>query len=498
MGNSAKKSSDREIVYFAGDIGNKPWDIRSSIYAKGVFYRNVFTQGVYLNEDSELVPGLFSSWTSDPAAKSYTVQFDGEYKFGAKNPVKPQDVEFLYLKVFLTPEDYPPFPFQLNLKGVEKIKKGTPFQSGMCDCIKIKDSQITFYLKKFDPYFLHNLAHYFYPIAPQDSFGPDLFSFKGIPVGSGPYKVSSYDKEKVMAMLELKDSFKNREDFKKSPLRVRFYNSGDIKKIDPDITYDSSIFEEGSRRRRVVGLVPDAIRLISFNFENELGKNSNFREVISLAIDREEIVGDANDRESIYGLILNKKIKIDEPRRRFDKRASKEIVSRHFKDVSDERRKLKALYFGSSQSKKPKIFKLVEKQLSDVGVYVEFSPSDFVDVKRGTHSDVVMTSVGKILPFHDVLYPFFLYSGSNDGLVNNDFLDNKMKSLYEVALGATSADEKKTIVGQLARLHAENFVQVPIFKTFPVVYVKNRIRSLRIGDPLGLVDFSKIEQEEFR
>jgi ABC-type transport system substrate-binding protein len=489
LNNLASGSLNDEITYYAGDLGGEPWGIRSSIYSKGVIYRNVFTQGVYLDENSQLLPGLFSSWESDENKKTYTVKLASNYTYSDGTPVALKDIEFLYIKIFLTEEEYPVFPFQKNLKGSELLSKGSTFKSGMCKCISIDGDKMTFHLKIYDPFFLHKLSHYIFPVAPIDSFDADLFSFKGLPLGSGPYEIVSYDKAKGLTELRLRDRYFSDKNFNGAPSKIHFYNSGKATSVNPDISYESSLMDKSNQYRKVIGKVPDSLKVINFNFENKFGKNIHFRKAVSLAIDRDELTNESLENQSAYGLLLNEDLGIKEPSRAFNIKESRRIVAKHFSGVSSRSAPLKALYYGSSSEDNFVLYSLIEKQLADVGLYIHFQSSNFSELQKGKNHDFVFVALGKFLPYHDYIYPFFVYSGVDQGMVNSDPANDDFRKLYQQVIDSDDLAKQKILVGQLSVLHAENYIQVPLFKSYPVLVVKETISKVMIDNPLSLVEF---------
>lgn len=484
--------SPKEITYYAGNMGKKPWDITSTLYAKGVFYRNVFTQAIYLNEKSELVPGLFLDWSYDKNQKSYTAKVDTSRKYSDGTNIKPEHIEFLYIKIFLTEEDYPIFPFQKNLKGTEKLKKGQKFISGMCECVKAKDDQITFYLKREDPFFLHKLANYFFPISPPDKFSSDLFDFKDLPIGSGAYRVDNYDEEKVLAVLKLREDYARRSEYKRAPETVNFYNFGKVEEIYPDLTYDLLLEKSDRGYRKILGPVPMAIQLIDFNYKNEFGKNQKFREAISLAIDQNEIAEVSDDIKPVDGLILNKDFGVGERPREFNREKAEKIVAKYFSKISSRDKKIRGLYLGSNSAYKPETLKVVERQLSQVGLFVDFTPSSFEDLKRGKDDSVVFWSYGKVLPFYDFLRPFSLYVKQDKNFLTTDPKNEKLVDYYQRAENALTISEKKRLAKELSNIHRENFIQLLLYKKYPAILVSDRINRLEINSPLGIIDFSNV------
>lgn len=427
---------------------------------KGPVIYNIFNHPLAFDKKGAVKPEVIEKWQWNAKKKAYHFYIDKKYKYTNGKPVHPKDIELWLLRSLITSLDRPIFPVHESLIGTEKLKKGSPFKSGMCSCFKvISDSEFEIYIKFENSKFLQDLADYYPPLSPYDQFENDHFNYKGIPLGTGPYKITEYDKEKSFLKLELRNDGMYANATPQAPRYVDFYNSGNPDEIKPDVSGSNKALKWSKDIVRVSSLNPDTITMLNFNFRHKASKDINFRKAVSLAIDREKLQDEGSNRKPYYFLNLNQELGLKEPKRNFDRKTAKEIVEKYFKTLSSPEKKLKAAYYSAKDaSQKPFIYREIEKQLAQIGLYVEFSPNDHKPGSESKLKDVVIESYGKVLPFNDYLYAFLPYSHTEERPFSKiDPADKRYINYYKKAIRAPTESERLKWGKKLADLHVSTF-----------------------------------------
>ncbi|MEM7646153.1 MAG: hypothetical protein AAF203_04520, partial [Pseudomonadota bacterium] len=132
----------RHIIFQAGRIGDKPWDPNASSTVTYNFGGAVFTKPIYVDSSYNVSPGVFKDWKWDFKSKSFTLTIDESLKFDRDRKINAKDVEFAFLKSFLSDFGFYSRASLEDIIGIKSLIGKKKFFSGMCKGIKIlNDSQ---------------------------------------------------------------------------------------------------------------------------------------------------------------------------------------------------------------------------------------------------------------------------------------------------------------------------------------------------------------------
>jgi len=467
MQNDTKTDSAKTITFLTSDNKAKPYNLDATAPAVFGFSSAVFGKAFELGEGYSLAPGFLESWRWDFKEKYYELKIKSGVKFHNGREVEAKDVEFMLLKGFFTPVRLATTAMLANIEGVEVVKSGTPFKSGLVSGVKIVDSKtLRIKLKAPNPSFLYTIARPVPSLVPPEEMAEDLIAFKNLPVGSGPYKVVYSDPDSSLVRLEIVDQ----KAFPKAPKYIQLVADSKFPEIDLAVG-TSTTNPPFKGAVRTVGGKELGTGIISFNYGSKLGRNPKFRQGISLALDRSRIVDGIDsfkDNQELlpkgfWGRLTPKQSRNVPEATRLIKEALQEagVIS------------LKGYIGGPLWVGKP-LDRLME-QLKEVGVDATFEP-----LKKGEYT----------FQPDDTQFPFMVYGVPADFVdplnMFAHFLPNGPKPLeapeksaayveaYEKASKAESLDVRAETMKQVSAEFLRENIAVPVFSAYPVLWVSHQ------------------------
>ena len=460
------KNPSRHLVVQLGITGRKPWHHLASYHTKAHFRSAVFDQLLHIDRSYKISPGLILDWKWVEKSKSYIFTIDRSQRFDSSRILKVEDIEFALVKNFISNHPNSDKRLYTEIKGTDKLKIGQKFKSGMCDGIKkLDDSRLEIVLSQSNPTFLYTMGAMSTFIAPIEDFKDDYFTFKGIPRGTGPYKIAWSSPNDSQVRLERKKINKEIIDSTRYPLSIDIYDHGEAKlrKVDLAAGAGTNGLEEEDGYEFVANSIPTIVQMLDFNFDNQYGQNKKFRKAVSLAINRKEIFKGYKNTTEVHELVPTGYYGRSNGKFEHNPEKAKKIVKSHFLNSFSPKKPLLGFFHGKKGNKKlPKYIKAIQKQLSDVGIYIDFIGSEIVPFKS-LPQNYVMGSFGNITSFVDPLAPFSMYLVEGSDLVGNaDQSDQKAKDLYKKAAKATTQEERAKFISQLSSHFQKNFIALPL------------------------------------
>ena len=345
--------------------GSSPYAENAGGDVLSTFNRAVLGQLILSTSSYELEAGLLKSWKWNKKDGSYDLFLREGLTFHDGSPVKSDDLEFALLRGFFTKNRSFYQIYLGNILGVDSIKPGTPFSTGLISGVTITGSHsINIKLKNPNPSFLYSLTRPFFSFCKRSALNEDLMTWKKWPTGAGDYKIESEDDDKIILSKRFTSS-------KPSSNKIILY-----KKIKSDVQFDISFFPLDQKMDLFKTENPSAIFTLFFTNQNELSKNVNFRKAIKYGVNRKELVdGDIllrpayeflsssfwkNDNSIIVQTDLNKAIE-------------------YFSKVPDALKaktwRIPVFSFGQLSESKKKITSNLKKQFLTFGFKVDFYPS---------------------------------------------------------------------------------------------------------------------------
>ncbi|NRA67527.1 MAG: hypothetical protein HRU19_23810 [Pseudobacteriovorax sp.] len=416
---------------------------------------------------------MLESWHWDFDEEIYVFKLKKGLKFHSGRLVNSRDIEFSFARWFLT--DKPSFErnYVPNIVGIDKLKPGTKFKSGMVDGIKILDDlTLTIKLDVFNPTFLHSLIDV--PLVPIEALQEDYYHWKGLPVGAGPYKVDSFDKEKGLFSLSKfeKDS--------QGPALLSIYV-----KQDKNLVYDIATIPPHNLtnyNKIVLSGKFDWVGQILFNYNSEISNDINFRKALQFGIDgvkigktREDDVLPTNEiiPTNFWGSSEYKPI--------YDlKKAQK-----YFQMIPEKLRNKKYKVYGYVE-KRTEYASEIERQLRLIGLdidviggWTKFTNSD---------PDFPIRIVTRNVSSPDPLLQFSYFMENSPLPETRPVWDKRFPVLYNRVAASKSFDVKVKSLNELSQHFLEQVISVPTFANPPVIFVKKESK-IDIGQQRSGVNF---------
>ena len=492
------KGIQRHILFQAGKLGHKPWDPKASFSVQINFNSAVFTKLVYIDSKYNIKPGIFKDWQWENKTNSYLFTLDTSHNFGENRKIHPKDIEFAFLKSFLSDFGEYKRNYFFDIVGTSKIRPNQEYKTGMCEGIKIVgNNQLRVYLNKSNPDFIYTLQDAIPIVAPIEDFSEkDYFKFKRIPRGTGPYRVKWSSKESSKVLLEHKCIDSQISQTASYPLTIMFTNENDPKNNLPDLAADagSSGLKEDLRYSTQYGKVPYGVSVISFNYRNPLGSNKLFREAVSLAIDRKKIYNDNKQIKATHEIIPSMYLGRSGTQFEFNPEKSRKIIKENFKNQFSKKNPLIAIYHGKPGKPSKKHILKLQKQLADVGIFVDFQGKEWV--RFNGDKSIVFREVGKGATFTDPVSSFSPYISNNDNTKDEytETKDKKSEKLFKLAKETSDRLKKAVFLKELTIHFQKEYRVLPIGEIRNVfVFKSEEIQEIGLQEISSSIDFSKIK-----
>jgi oligopeptide transport system substrate-binding protein len=467
------KSSD--VVYFCSNKIGNPWFENASYDCWSSFMTAVLGTLVSLDNNAELKPALLESYDWDFKKNYYILKLKEGLVFHNGRRVTAEDLEFSILRSFFAGDPNNEGSLALsNLIGVDKIKHGQPYCSGLVEGVKILDNRsIALSPSTYSPSFLHNLARAHYSLVPREEYQDDLMTWKKWPIGAGAYKVTGEDKESRAYQLTLVDE----KGFPKAPKSI-FYEQERI--FEPDITSKDSISAKSSKYKQEELSFSFLQRNINFNYSSSLGKDRDFRKAVSLAISRDEISKTTNMRtKPLYETITSGNIGRIHVKENYD---LKEATQLFRKVLGTNSSKVFKIPYSPDDSFLGQEYKnVIKSQLGKAGLQIEFHEGkNLWEPYTDEFSNSPFSLDSLMVDSIDSTSTFVGYAKS--GGASNSVYFPEIEIFGGLIDKARSSANRKSLHENLKNLSSyfnENIVMIPLIEMTSIAYYKpEKIASL--------------------
>ena len=266
-----EKTSLKEIkTTMSMDIDSlNPYKMISSGTEEIMF--NVFEGLLMPSPSGELIPAIAESYTISEDGTIYTFKIRKDVKFHNGNSLDVKDVEFS-LKRMSGKDGFP--PSSALLQEIEEIKI-------------ISDDEIQLRLKAADSAFIYALTKGIVP----DENAQELDKN---PIGTGPFKVSQYDREQQIILEKFNDYWGEKAKLDKvTVLIVPNSETAFLKLLSGEINMLSRV--EAKRLNELkdfnnISAPQNTVQIFALNNDVEPFNDVRIRKAINLAIDKDEII----------------------------------------------------------------------------------------------------------------------------------------------------------------------------------------------------------------
>lgn len=278
----AAKTDVSELHILLGDTRAAPYSETAPGSVLSTFNAAVLGQLIRTDKNLDLVPGLLESWHWDFNASEYVLKLKQGLVFHNGRPVTSQDLEFSLLRGFFSERQSFYRTYLSNVVGVDKIKPGSRFKTGMIAGIKSTDgSTLRVKLTHPSPSFLLGLTGPYFSIVAAEALEKDYLTWKSSPIGTGPYKVVSPFDDGTTVLSPVKSMGNH---IKLVPLYTKSANRH----------YDVIRYNAGALGLAKLNVqlseLPASILNISFSNINSDSKSPRFRELVRNIVSKDDLV----------------------------------------------------------------------------------------------------------------------------------------------------------------------------------------------------------------
>lgn len=265
------------LVYGSGDYTSINPIMNEHCEIKYLLFDGLMTRG----GDGSLVPALAKSQTYDEAAMTYTFKLRDDVKWHDGEPFTADDVKFT-IEAIMDPDNG-----SENAPNYEEIK----------EIHVLDDYEITFVLSEPNFAFLDYMTM---PIMPRHLLqGEDMWEsgFFKHPVGTGPYKLESWDFGQSITLVKNEDYFSGSARIDTIIFKIVTDDNAKALQLQSgeldlaQVTPKDAIAFQDSNGFQIYEMKTSDYRGILYNFQNEYWqKNADLIPAISYAIDRQAIL----------------------------------------------------------------------------------------------------------------------------------------------------------------------------------------------------------------
>lgn len=459
-----------EINVWFGDSGIPPYLPEATAVQHSTFNSSVMGQLFEVDDNNQVSPKALSNFSYNQERKEFILELPQELRFHNGRKVTTIDFKFSLLRgLFSSKKNF----YLLYLKevvGISASKNYASFEELMNDKvigIRILDSKrVSITLIRDNPNFIYMFCKGYFHLVPREELDSDLFTWRKLPIGVGPYKVSSIDFEKGVAVLELFNRLKN----PLSPTKVNYYFKKRPLGLEPDVLP----FEEiATQNLPVYNLYEyqniESISMFMTNNVNRLGRDQDFRRLIYGLLDREAISAQIRGTLPAYENLP----------RVFGGNIGKELINREslkkkYAIIMEDLKKngLPILCFSPSsgvKTLKPILINMFKLQ----GIEVTFIDSNDKFPSKEISEKSPLRLTGKIVDFFD---PSFLFVSLLDAspYFYQRSLDKHLEELNKEFLSEENKEKRHILTKAISEYVANKAYDIPILE-------KKRILAFKIS-----------------
>jgi peptide/nickel transport system substrate-binding protein len=433
----------------------------------------------YKGDTVELEPKLAERWTTSPDGKTLAFDLRKGVRFHDGTPLDSAAVVFTFER-FLKPEhpDRPknPCPYGSNFSDIEKVAADGP-------------DRVVFTLKRPSVVMLYNLtlfaAHIVSPAAVK-KYGA---KFPVNPVGSGPYKLSRWDRD-VRIVLDRNDSYWGPKPAIERVIvvpvaspqtAIEKLKKGEVHVVDHPTLADVKTLQEHPATK-VDTETSLTVSYLGFNLKKAPYSDPNFRRAVSLALDRRTLNdlayhGLAEPAANLVPPALWKDA-CPTPPYDYDLEKAREALAK----VKLESKEVELIHMTFSRPYVPEPLRaaeFVKDQLRKIGLEVKLTGYDKAaydqKYKEPNHPMYLLGWIADI-PDPDNFYYPLLHGDSKDGMNASFFDDAEFNAAVKDAQSELDPVKRRALLATAYARYRE------VLPTIPLVHVKQIIGLSRRVD----------------
>ncbi|SME96205.1 ABC transporter substrate-binding protein [Pseudobacteriovorax antillogorgiicola] len=462
-----------ELKLQISDSRIKPWLNFNDGYARSTFNTAVHGQALYFDTSLHIRPGYIKSWEWDYEKKKYTFEIDTSRKYSNGESISAYDFEYVLVKPFIstadTALDRVPLGF---IKGVSKLKPGMSFKTGMVDGIRVTNNKsLEVYLASGHSRFLYSLGSRLPALGPISEFKSDHYTFKSIPIGSGPYRVSWSDPNS--STVHLKKVYGD------GPSKVILFSEKYGFENDVDVAFGGGISKmydfltkNPGKYRRIQSKLPFAIQFLEFNHRAGVAADINFRKAVTYAIDKYSTLTASGSRTPIDQVIPNFSYGYKEKSNQYNLNRAKEIVANLPKAVREREHIL--LCHGAPGSDPGKYYRFIRDSLVEAGLKVKIELTEDMNTNNLSEKYPLVLYGKYVESYPLTTFAHYLPGNSHVTMPTNE----QYEKVFAEAEAVEDLEKKVQLIHRLSEILRENYVVLPLYQRKFIYYKKNHIEAI--------------------
>lgn len=452
----------------------------------------VFDGLVTISPSGKISPRIAKSWTVSKDMLTWTFRLRDDVVFHDGSPLTSEDVVFTYGALKDNPLGY-------SVKGFfDNVKTITP----------AGDNAVRFQLKEPGSAFLINL--YAIGVLPKHILNKNPYTnskFNRKPVGTGPFRVESWNRGKSITLKANERYFRGRPHIDRIRLDkvenvLDMWTLLQLNKIDAiynDVLPNQFKSLEASKSLTSYK-IPDYMNFVlAFNFRHPLLKDQKMRYAVNAAIDRRKIIQAALSGNAMEcsGMFRPGDAGISSKNVYDPKKSMKLLSGMGYKDSDGDGildRKGQALSFtilyDSQNILKKQVILEIRRQLAQTGIEIkgrEVPIRDIISAARAGDFDMIFLNYNSMLDMPILIWHTKgINAGFNYSHYSNPRADELMDRLMRTSSGKTKDSIKKKIHAVMSKDVAGAF----LFQKYNLVAVNKRIKGFRANADMFFWEFA--------
>lgn len=451
---------------------------------------------VQFGPGTEVISAIAKTWHIESDNVTWSFNLRKNMKFHNGRNITASDIKYSYERLLSRKLNSPNRWFLSMVKGAEDFYNGIANEvSG----IKVNGDYSLKIILEF-PYssFINNLAHCSCAILPKEEFN----NIEIKPIGAGPYKFVSFDKQKKEIVLEKFEGYALGEALIDN-IRVfcdiedsfESFVSGELDYITVNASNASKITEKGYNidLAECIGL-----RFIAFNYRsnNPIIKSKEARQALNYCVDKERVIKEAlGGFEVICEGVFPNSILSNNNLMTYNRNISKakELMKRS--GINSGSLTLQIAANGGNSTFHSRLAQILKENLREIGIelkILEVNGAKYYDEESFKKSDLFTYGwLGDSGTADNFIEPLIdINNSSNRSRYNNP----KLLELVDEAKKTRNPYKYKEILCKLENIIMEDSAWIPLSNICVSYAYNEKVKGLKVH-PLNIISFSDIWKE---
>ena len=451
---------------------------------------------VQFGPGTEVVSGIAKTWHIESDNVTWSFNLRKNMKFHNGKNITAKDVKHSYERLLSKKLDSPNRWFLSMVKGADDYYNGRANE-----VVGIKaDGDYSLRIVLEYPYssFANNLAHCSCAILPKEEFD----NVEKKPIGAGPYKFASWNKEKNEIVLEKFEGYALGEALVDNIKIVCDIDDSDEKFVSGDLDY-LAINAANAEKIKEKGYKVDltqciGVRFVAFNYRssNPIVNSKEARQAINYCVDKERIVKEAlGGFETMCNGAFASSILSNSSLVPYNRNINKAKELLRKSGITSGTLNLQISNTGANAAFHSKLSKILKENLKEIGIELrinEVNGAKYYDEESFKKSDLFIYGwLGDSGTADNFIEPLIdINNTSNRSRLNNPVL----LELVEKAKKTKNPYKYREILCKIENIIIEDASWVPISNICTSYTYGENIKGLRVH-PLNIINFADVWKE---